>query len=191
MNWHYFPSKPFGFNSFRFPPLLLQATSCGAAKVVFNPVSAKLFEDFFLLFFAATQALFNTSFRPAFQSGCKCTTLALFIPNFWESFFESFFQGFFEPRNQFLPSLINSPCFQSGCKSRTYFYSIQALLKKNLKIFLHQSLNSWKLKCGDFYKDYKVKPFLNEAQGGEVKKYGFFPKIDLIQKKRGRKAAPL
>jgi len=57
MNWHYFPSKPFGFNSFRFPQSLLQATSCGAAKVVFNPVSAKLFEDFFLLFFAATQAL--------------------------------------------------------------------------------------------------------------------------------------
>ena len=32
------------------------------------------------------------------------------------------------------------------------------------------------LKCGDFYKEYKVKPFLNEAQEGRVKKCGFFQK---------------
>ena len=47
------------------------------------------------------------------------------------------------------------------------------------------------LKCGDFYKDYKVKAFLNEAQEVGVKKYGFSPKNEFIQKKRGRKAAPL
>ena len=32
------------------------------------------------------------------------------------------------------------------------------------------------LKCGDFYKDYKVKAFLNEAQEVGVKKCGFFQK---------------
>lgn len=47
------------------------------------------------------------------------------------------------------------------------------------------------LKCGDFYKGNKVKTFLNEAQEVGVKKYGFFPINELIQKKRGRKAAPL
>ena len=151
----------------------------------------KTFWRFFSSFFRTNSTPFNTLFRPAFQSGCKCTTFTFYIPNFWESFLKVFFSAFFEALNQSLPSLTQSPCFQSGCKSNPYFLTIQALLKKNLKIFLHQDLNSWMLKCGDFYKEYKVKPFLNEAQGGQVKKCRFFPKIYSIQKKRGRKAAPL
>jgi hypothetical protein len=32
-----------------------------------------------------------------------------------------FFSAFFKALNQSLPSLTQSPCFQSGCKSNPYF----------------------------------------------------------------------
>lgn len=191
MNWHSHLVKTLWFQLFPLSPSLFQATSCGAAKVDTQLLFAKLFEDFFLLFFRSQSAVFNSFFRPAFQSGCKCTTFAFYIPNFWESFLKVFFSAFFKALNQFLTSLSQSPCFQSGCKSNPYSWTIQALLKKNLKIFLHQDLNCWMLKCGDFYKEYKVKSFLNETQEVIVKKCGFFSKSYSIQKKRGRKAAPL
>jgi hypothetical protein len=49
--------KTLWFQLFPLSPSLFQATSCGAAKVVFNLVSAKLFEDFFLLFFRSQSAI--------------------------------------------------------------------------------------------------------------------------------------
>ena len=98
-----------------------------------QPRFCKTFWRFFSSFFRSHFSSFNLFFRPAFQSGCKCTTFTFFIPNYLMSFFESFFQAFFKPRNQFFPSLTISPCFQSGCKSNSYFYPIQALSKKKIK----------------------------------------------------------
>ena len=46
------------------------------------------------------------------------------------------------------------------------------------------------LKCGDFYKDNKVKTFLNEAQEVGVKKYGFSPKYNSSKRKGAEKRPP-
>ena len=68
MNWLFQFVKTLWFQLFPLSPSLLQATSCGAAKVIFNPVSAKLFEDFFLLFFAVTLALSTSFFALLFKA---------------------------------------------------------------------------------------------------------------------------